>query len=159
MVNSCWEQLAYVHLIVLRASSALLSFHLMSTFPFLQCFQIISVYMGITVNLIDVWSPYKAAMIALNNTLEQSNIREQVKLIRFSHFLLVETPSLNGGQVFINCYQNCQVDRCILNTIYQLVCYIFVFVLCSFSMQSHIEPFLYFAAEIFFQSWNKNGLC
>ncbi|CAI9726515.1 WASH complex subunit 5-like [Octopus vulgaris] len=38
---------------------------------------IISVYMGITVNLIDVWSPYKAAMIALNNTLEQSNIREQ----------------------------------------------------------------------------------
>lgn len=42
--------------------------------------QVISVYMGITVNLIDMWSPYKAAMTALNNTLEPSNIKEQVSL-------------------------------------------------------------------------------
>lgn len=38
---------------------------------------VISVYMGITVHLIDMWSPYKAAMTALNNTLEPSNIKEQ----------------------------------------------------------------------------------
>ena len=36
---------------------------------------VISVYMGITVNLIDAWSPYKAASTALNNTLEISNIK------------------------------------------------------------------------------------
>lgn len=41
--------------------------------------QVISVYMGITVNLVDAWSTYKAAMTALNNTLEPGNIREQVK--------------------------------------------------------------------------------
>ncbi|KAK3090762.1 hypothetical protein FSP39_014429 [Pinctada imbricata] len=33
--------------------------------------------MGTTVNLLDAWSPYKAASTALNNTLEPSNIREQ----------------------------------------------------------------------------------
>ncbi|XP_053393927.1 WASH complex subunit 5-like isoform X1 [Mercenaria mercenaria] len=37
---------------------------------------VISVYMGITVNLLDAWSPYKAAVTALNNTLDQSNVRE-----------------------------------------------------------------------------------
>lgn len=34
--------------------------------------------MGITVNLLDAWSPYKAAVTALNNTLDQSNVRELV---------------------------------------------------------------------------------
>lgn len=38
---------------------------------------VISVYMGMTVNLLDAWSPYKAASTALNNTLEAGNIREQ----------------------------------------------------------------------------------
>lgn len=38
---------------------------------------VISVYMGMTVNLQDAWSPYKAAMTALSNTLSTSNIREQ----------------------------------------------------------------------------------
>ena len=42
--------------------------------------QVISVYMGITVNLLDAWSPYKAAVTALNNTLDQSNVRELVSL-------------------------------------------------------------------------------
>ncbi|KAL3869567.1 hypothetical protein ACJMK2_042235 [Sinanodonta woodiana] len=37
---------------------------------------VISVYMGITVNLLDAWSPYKAAVTALNNTLDTGNIRE-----------------------------------------------------------------------------------
>lgn len=34
--------------------------------------------MGITVNLADAWEPYKAAKTALNNTLDPSNVREQV---------------------------------------------------------------------------------
>lgn len=42
--------------------------------------QVISVYMGMTVNLLDAWSPYKAAMTALNNTLDQANVRELVSL-------------------------------------------------------------------------------
>ena len=35
--------------------------------------------MGITVNLIEAWEPYKAAKIALNNTLEQGNIQMQAR--------------------------------------------------------------------------------
>lgn len=38
---------------------------------------VISVYMGMTVNLMEAWEPYKAAKTALNNTLEPGNIREQ----------------------------------------------------------------------------------
>ncbi|GCC29700.1 hypothetical protein chiPu_0008142 [Chiloscyllium punctatum] len=38
---------------------------------------VISIYMGITVNLIEAWEPYKAAKTALNYTLEQLNIKEQ----------------------------------------------------------------------------------
>lgn len=37
---------------------------------------VISVYMGMTVNLIDAWEPYKAAKQALNNTLDSSNVKE-----------------------------------------------------------------------------------
>jgi WASH complex subunit strumpellin len=36
--------------------------------------------MGMTINLLDAWSPYKAATTALNNTLDTGNIREQVRL-------------------------------------------------------------------------------
>jgi hypothetical protein len=35
--------------------------------------------MGITVNLLDVWMPYKAAMTALNNTLDTNNVKKLVK--------------------------------------------------------------------------------
>ncbi|XP_065842936.1 WASH complex subunit 5-like isoform X2 [Oscarella lobularis] len=38
---------------------------------------VVSIYMGITVNLIDAWEPYRAARAALNNTLEQGNVIEQ----------------------------------------------------------------------------------
>ena len=38
---------------------------------------VISVYMGMSVNLIEAWEPYKAAKTALNNTLEPSNLQEQ----------------------------------------------------------------------------------
>ncbi|GAB0089631.1 WASH complex subunit homolog 5 [Sergentomyia squamirostris] len=37
---------------------------------------IVSIYMGITVNLIDSWEPYKAAKAALNNTVEAQILRE-----------------------------------------------------------------------------------
>lgn len=37
---------------------------------------IVSVYMGITVNLIDAWDPFKAAKTALHNTIEAENIKE-----------------------------------------------------------------------------------
>ncbi|KZC05129.1 PREDICTED: WASH complex subunit strumpellin [Dufourea novaeangliae] len=36
---------------------------------------VISIYMGIVINLCDWWSPYKAAKTALNNTLESSNVK------------------------------------------------------------------------------------
>ena len=36
-------------------------------------------YMGITVNLVEAWEPYKAATIALNNTLQPGNIQEQAR--------------------------------------------------------------------------------
>ena len=35
--------------------------------------------MGITVNLIEAWEPYRAARIALNNTLEHGNVQMQAK--------------------------------------------------------------------------------
>ncbi|ELU12274.1 hypothetical protein CAPTEDRAFT_155968 [Capitella teleta] len=38
---------------------------------------VINVYMGITVNLLDAWAPYKAAATALNNTLELNNVKAQ----------------------------------------------------------------------------------
>lgn len=38
---------------------------------------VISVYMGMTVNLLDAWQPYRAALTALNNTLDSANIKEQ----------------------------------------------------------------------------------
>lgn len=37
---------------------------------------VISLYMGYTVNLAEVWEPFKAAKLALNNTLELVNIKE-----------------------------------------------------------------------------------
>lgn len=40
---------------------------------------VISVYMGMTVNLCHAWEPYKAARLALNNTLEQENVEHHAK--------------------------------------------------------------------------------
>lgn len=37
-------------------------------------------YMGIIVNLVEAWEPYKAAKTGLLNTLDASNIKEQVSL-------------------------------------------------------------------------------
>ncbi|XP_042234662.1 WASH complex subunit 5-like isoform X2 [Homarus americanus] len=83
---------------------------------------VISYYMGMTVNLIDVWEPYKASKQALNNTLEVSNIREQAykaaakmsKLVKQTDQLLAE-GSLNEGRVLdhsnrlLNLLRECNV--------------------------------------------------
>ena len=37
--------------------------------------QVISVYMGTTVNLVEWWDTYKAAKAALTNTLQTTNIK------------------------------------------------------------------------------------
>lgn len=50
----------------------------------LSSFQVISIYMGITVNLLDAWGPYKAATTALNNTLDLPNVKEQVRSLESS---------------------------------------------------------------------------
>ena len=50
--------------------------------------------MGMTVNLLDAWAPYKAASTALNNTLEVSNVREQVTTIYLKELLVLY--SANG---------------------------------------------------------------
>lgn len=64
----------------------------MLTFPLSQ---VISVYMGITINLLDWWEPYKAAKIALSNTLDPSNIKDhasryasRLEVCVFSFFFL-----------------------------------------------------------------------
>lgn len=53
--------------------------------------------MGITVNLVEAWEPYKAAKTALNYTLETANIREQVQspvVFPFTHvFDLIQSHS------------------------------------------------------------------
>ncbi|XP_015116377.1 WASH complex subunit 5 [Diachasma alloeum] len=41
---------------------------------------VISIYMGIVINLCDWWLPYKAARTALNNTLEASNLKNLPQL-------------------------------------------------------------------------------
>lgn len=40
--------------------------------------QVISIYMGNVVNLVEAWEPYKAAKTALNNTLDNNNIKALV---------------------------------------------------------------------------------
>ncbi|XP_042898977.1 WASH complex subunit 5 [Parasteatoda tepidariorum] len=38
---------------------------------------VISIYMGMMVNLVDAWQPYKAATQALSNTIDIANVKEQ----------------------------------------------------------------------------------
>jgi len=44
--------------------------------------------MGITVNLVEAWEPYKAAKTALNYTLDSANVKEQVTFIYYSYSYL-----------------------------------------------------------------------
>lgn len=60
----------------LQADVTMYCWHMMNDMLLLN--QVISIYMGITVNLVEAWEPYKAAKTALNYTLDAANIREQV---------------------------------------------------------------------------------
>ncbi|XP_071117463.1 WASH complex subunit 5-like [Haliotis cracherodii] len=83
---------------------------------------VISVYMGMIINLMDAWAPYKAASTALNNTLDTANIREQAarysqKLERLHPVLekylkegvLVEEFVLDNIPKLMNAIRECNV--------------------------------------------------
>ncbi|KAM9308792.1 WASH complex subunit 5 [Gastrophryne carolinensis] len=83
---------------------------------------VISIYMGITVNLMEAWEPYKAAKTALNYTLDLPNIKEQAcryaTIIERLHpqvqqFLkegfLREEFVLDNIPKLLNCLRDCNV--------------------------------------------------
>ncbi|TRZ00445.1 hypothetical protein DNTS_004045, partial [Danionella cerebrum] len=83
---------------------------------------VISIYMGITVNLMEAWEPYKAAKTALNYTLETTNIREQagryaasVEALRpqvqqvLKEGFLREEIVLDNIPKLLNCLRDCNV--------------------------------------------------
>ena len=51
---------------------------------------VISIYLGMIIDLLDWWSPYKAARVALNNTLENGNVKNVAqkfgKAMEVTHF-------------------------------------------------------------------------
>uniref|UniRef100_A0A8C1SZ92 WASH complex subunit 5 n=1 Tax=Cyprinus carpio TaxID=7962 RepID=A0A8C1SZ92_CYPCA len=84
--------------------------------------QVISIYMGITVNLVEAWEPYKAAKTALNYTLDTANIREQagryaasVESLRprvqqsLKEGFLREEIILDNIPKLLNCLRDCNV--------------------------------------------------
>ncbi|XP_076869010.1 WASH complex subunit 5 [Brachyhypopomus gauderio] len=83
---------------------------------------VISIYMGITVNLVEAWEPYKAAKTALNYTLDSANIREQacryaasVETLRpqvqqlLKEGFLREEIVLDNIPKLLNCLRDCNV--------------------------------------------------
>ena len=66
--------------------------------------QVISVYMGMTVNLLEAWGPYKAANTALSNTLQSSNVGEQVSNspVIFSHLISSLSKTFTNDGVKLN---------------------------------------------------------
>uniref|UniRef100_A0AAY4BZM3 WASH complex subunit 5 n=1 Tax=Denticeps clupeoides TaxID=299321 RepID=A0AAY4BZM3_9TELE len=85
--------------------------------------QVISVYMGITVNLIEAWEPYKAAKTALNYTLDVANVKEQscryaasVDTLRSQVLQLLKEGFLREEIVLdnipklLNCLRDCNVS-------------------------------------------------
>ncbi|PIK50593.1 putative WASH complex subunit strumpellin-like [Apostichopus japonicus] len=61
-----------------------------------------TIYMGIVVNLVDAWDPYKASKTALNNTLNVDNVRLQRALFR-------KNLSWTTFQKLMNCLRDCNV--------------------------------------------------
>ena len=56
--------------------------------------------MGITVNLLDSWEPYRAARTALANTLQPGNIQAQVCSIYIIYYVHTIGMSSPGYQIF-----------------------------------------------------------
>uniref|UniRef100_A0A8C0DSY1 WASH complex subunit 5 n=1 Tax=Balaenoptera musculus TaxID=9771 RepID=A0A8C0DSY1_BALMU len=75
---------------------------------------VISIYMGITVNLADAWEPYKAAKTALNNTLDLSNVREQA-----SRYATVSERAHAQAQQFLE--EGCLREDRVLDSIPRLL--------------------------------------
>ncbi|XP_069477717.1 WASH complex subunit 5 isoform X2 [Ambystoma mexicanum] len=84
---------------------------------------IISIYMGMTVNLAEAWEPYKGAKVALNYTLDIANIREQASRYatimermhpQVQQFLkegfLREEFVLDNVPRLLNCLRDCNVS-------------------------------------------------
>uniref|UniRef100_A0A8C5CG81 WASH complex subunit 5 n=1 Tax=Gadus morhua TaxID=8049 RepID=A0A8C5CG81_GADMO len=84
--------------------------------------QVISIYMGITVNLVEAWEPYKAAKTALNYTLDTANIKEQA--CRYAEGMEILKPKvqqllkegflreeiiLDNIPKLLNCLRDCNV--------------------------------------------------
>nr|XP_060628743.1 WASH complex subunit 5 [Anolis sagrei ordinatus] len=83
---------------------------------------VISIYMGISVNLAEAWEPYKAAKTALNYTLDLSNVKEQASRsaavtarvhTQVQQFLkegcLREELVLDNIPKLLNCLRDCNV--------------------------------------------------
>uniref|UniRef100_A0A8C5FNL7 WASH complex subunit 5 n=1 Tax=Gadus morhua TaxID=8049 RepID=A0A8C5FNL7_GADMO len=83
---------------------------------------VISIYMGITVNLVEAWEPYKAAKTALNYTLDTANIKEQA--CRYAEGMEILKPKvqqllkegflreeiiLDNIPKLLNCLRDCNV--------------------------------------------------
>ena len=61
--------------------------------------QVISMYMGITVNLLEAWEPYRAARTALANTLQPSNVTSQVSGGQ-GHLFMIDNNNNDGTRGF-----------------------------------------------------------
>uniref|UniRef100_A0A3Q2YBW3 WASH complex subunit 5 n=1 Tax=Hippocampus comes TaxID=109280 RepID=A0A3Q2YBW3_HIPCM len=83
---------------------------------------VISIYMGITVNLVEAWDPYKAAKTALNYTLDSANVKEQATRYAISmetlrpqvqqllkEGFLREEIILDNIPKLLNCLRDCNV--------------------------------------------------
>ncbi|XP_065061996.1 WASH complex subunit 5-like [Rhopilema esculentum] len=83
---------------------------------------VISVYMGIIVNLIDAWEPYKAAKNALNNSLDAQSVKthatrhlQKVRSLNaealqyLKEGVLVEQFILDSIPKLMNCLRDCNV--------------------------------------------------
>ncbi len=84
---------------------------------------VIALYMGFTVDLSTAWEPYKAARLALSNTLQTNNAKRLVGLYSTSvgalcsevkQFLvegvLTEEYVLDNIPVLLNCLRNCNAS-------------------------------------------------
>ncbi|KTG39902.1 hypothetical protein cypCar_00013954 [Cyprinus carpio] len=83
---------------------------------------VISIYMGIMVNLVEAWEPYKAAKTALNYTLDTANVKEQASRYAASveslwpqvqqllkEGFLREEIVLDNIPKLLNCLRDCNV--------------------------------------------------